>query len=82
MCHFVDALPTLSNPNPLDFADAEVIVAPVVKPRRFRIQEPGHALRNFDTPAVSTVSSQVVGPAGANDGTQRIEMARNEGLCI
>ena len=44
-----------SNPDPLDFAHADVIVAPVVKAGGFRVRVTGHALRDLDAPAVRQV---------------------------
>jgi hypothetical protein len=52
---FVGASNTASNPNSLDFAHADVIVAPVVKASSFRVQVPGHALRDLDATAVREV---------------------------
>jgi hypothetical protein len=42
----------LSNPDPLDFAKAHVIVARVIKARRLRVLVAGHALRHLDTSPV------------------------------
>src|SRR5580658_4419917 len=51
-----------SNPDPLDFPDADVVVAPVVKAGGFRVRVPGHALRDLDTAAIGEV---VRNPCGA-----------------
>ena len=51
-----------SNPNSLNFPDADVIVAPVVEARGFRVRVSGHALRHLDTSAVREV---VRNPRGA-----------------
>src|SRR5215472_1147765 len=44
-----------SNPNPLDFADADIIVAPVIEARGFCVRVAGHLLRNLDAPAVREI---------------------------
>jgi hypothetical protein len=44
-----------SNPNPLDFPHAHIINAPVVKPGRFRVGVPGHALCDLDTATIREV---------------------------
>jgi hypothetical protein len=49
-----------SNPNPLDFAHAHIIIAPVVEAGRFSVRVTGHALRDFDAIAVR----QIIGNAG------------------
>jgi len=54
----------VSNPDPLDFGHTDVIVAPVVKPGGFRVRVSGHALRDFDTPAVREVVRNPRGPEG------------------
>ena len=61
-----------SNPYPLDLAHAHIIIAPVVKPGRFRVRMPGHALRDLDTPAVR----QVVRDAGRAEGVHQALPAR------
>jgi hypothetical protein len=40
------------NPGPVDFAYANVVVAPVVEAYGFRVGVSSHALRDFNTPAV------------------------------
>ena len=41
-----------SNPNLLNFPHADIIVAPVIEARRFRVRVLGHALRRLDARAV------------------------------
>jgi hypothetical protein len=48
------------NPDSLPFVKANVIVAPVIEARGFRVRVPSHALRDPDPPAVL----QVIGYAG------------------
>ena len=48
------------NPHALDFADADVIVAPVIEAGGFGVGVPGHALGDFELAAVG----QIVGYAG------------------
>ena len=53
-----------SNPNFLDFPDADIIVAPAIQAGRFRVRMPGHALRDLDAAAIGEtvlVSGREVG---------------------
>jgi hypothetical protein len=45
----------LSDPHALDFAIAEVTVAPVVEAGGFGARMPGHALRPLDPPTVRQI---------------------------
>jgi hypothetical protein len=53
---------THSNPDPLHFPHAYIIIAPVIQARGFRVRVPGHALCDLDAPAVGQV---VRNPRGA-----------------
>jgi hypothetical protein len=53
-----------SNPDSLDFAHADVVVTPVVKPGGFRVRMPGHALRDFGVPGVRKVVRNARGAEG------------------
>jgi hypothetical protein len=57
--------PSISNPDPLDFTHAHIIVALVIKFGGFSVRVPGHALRHFDASSVR----QVVGDPG---GAERV----------
>ena len=64
---------SLSNPDPLDFAHAHVIVAPIIKTRRFRVRVTGHLLRNLDAPPVAEV---IRNPRGAKSVAAGSELCR------
>ncbi len=64
-------LSVFSNPDPLDLAEADVIVAPIVEAGGFGIGVAGHALGNLDPATVG----QVIGDPGRAEG-----MASDGGL--
>jgi len=51
-----------SNPDPLNFAHAYVVVAPVIEARGLGVRMTSHALRDLDAPSVRPV---VYYPSGA-----------------
>jgi len=54
----------LSDPDSLDFAETDVIIAAIVEAGGFGVGMPGHALRDFDPAAVG----QVIGDPGRAEG--------------
>ncbi len=54
----------LSDPDPLHFAEADVVIAPIVEAGGFGVGMSGHALRDFDAAAVG----EVIGDPGSAEG--------------
>jgi hypothetical protein len=53
-----------SNPDPLHFAHADIIVAPVIEARGFRVRVPGHLLRDLDAATIREVVRDPRGTEG------------------